>query len=577
MKDVDSRYMLQTRTNTQPWDQVTGVSQDIVNKNFENLFRIYPQMSSMDAMSSRGRIVAKLEPPKILIPAGTYGSNTSEVLFLLRFKSGSVYDEEGMFLVEDLAGWVIAYSVPLKTFSDDPSKAKTFTSNNEQQREEALSQSLRERLKLNGKELPGQYSIERLYAKLSSAKFSDPDTAHSVAVIDGEKLAWSDWATDNYDAYDKLKSFIERWAIDQDKNGRNAMGYNIQLKGMFLKSTYARFDRLILPTDLVYQTHAYKSAPLCPDGKTSEDGFGGRNALLYCEMVEHRQRPDDFKLVWSGNFTTMPSSPGASDAIEGTFLMNRDVFLERFILPKIRQLNQASEICHLLPRGEQDGDRISCHAPYTTSVDHNLSISSPCYDFVDINKTNNINLANGYRFKKVNIQPPDDSWATKQNSTQVSVTWQRGSPILTIEGTMTSHEVMEWDQGGDPNTTSWERRNLDTYTAKWKITMTFCTIPGPNNNGILGVKFDTGDDHCCGVSVTLARDHNNLEEKGRDQAMLKSFKARFSEIVPQITRSIEEKVAQSGGFIFPGNGVFSFKNPAFTQWGDLVAEIDYLP
>lgn len=85
MKDTVSRYMLQTTTKTGEWDQVTGVSQGTINQNFENLFKLNPKMAVMDRRVGKARINAKLLAPRIIIPAGVDGKNTSGVLFLLRY------------------------------------------------------------------------------------------------------------------------------------------------------------------------------------------------------------------------------------------------------------------------------------------------------------------------------------------------------------------------------------------------------------------------------------------------------------------------------------------------------------
>ncbi|KAK9773262.1 hypothetical protein SCAR479_09991 [Seiridium cardinale] len=598
MKDVDSRYMLQTRTNTGSWDQVTGVSQGIINNNFENLFRLYPKMAFMDSMGEDGRISAELESPKIVIPGTGTATNSDEVLYLMRFKSGSLYNRFGQYIIEDLSGWVIAYSVKLHQFSDDPRKAPKLTSKLEQVRQENITQSLREKVKMEEKALPQRYSIERLYTKLSSAKFSDPDKEYSRAVVlddngDPAPIAWADWASENYEAYSRLRTFIEKWAIDQDNAGRNAMGYNIQLKPeaeeVINKTTYE-------PTDLVFQTYPYRQIDSCKTGTTGDDLLGSRNAFLYCEMTQDRQRPDDNGLVWSGNFTTLPSTPTAGDAIEGTFLLSREVFLECFLLPQLRTLNQATDFCHGLPSGEQKGSKISCTTPYNISYDpKNPSVDLPCYDWKNLNPDNLIRSANGYRYMKVNEEPAGGGYVEMKNTSKqsnlrartrdemtVDVTWEKGSPKLTVTGHVTSNEYLYWDQGGDIKQGEWDMNNLwarwcDKYTATWTMSMTFKTVEGPNGNGILDVDFDTGANHGCGIDVTLDADHLNMEEEGQEKIMKQKLIDRFTDVIPKLTDSIRNKIQGKGRFVFPGNGVFSFKEPAFTKWGDLVAKINYLP
>ena len=86
LDDTQSRLWLQTKTHSgQEWDQVLGVSQRIINANFEQLFQIYPEMSDMyNSDDQTGIIDAKLLAPQVLIPGGNSSVSRSELLFQLR-------------------------------------------------------------------------------------------------------------------------------------------------------------------------------------------------------------------------------------------------------------------------------------------------------------------------------------------------------------------------------------------------------------------------------------------------------------------------------------------------------------
>lgn len=87
LNDTESRQWLQTKTQSgHNWDQVLGVSQRIVNRNFQRLFELYPEMSEMyNTNDTTGMIDAKLLSPQILIPGGNSSVGRSEVLFQLRY------------------------------------------------------------------------------------------------------------------------------------------------------------------------------------------------------------------------------------------------------------------------------------------------------------------------------------------------------------------------------------------------------------------------------------------------------------------------------------------------------------
>lgn len=84
--DVESRLWLQTKTQSgQNWDQVLGVSQRIINKNFEQLYNMYKtDMGDMYDSNEVGMIDAKLLAPRIIIPGGNTSANKSLVYFQLR-------------------------------------------------------------------------------------------------------------------------------------------------------------------------------------------------------------------------------------------------------------------------------------------------------------------------------------------------------------------------------------------------------------------------------------------------------------------------------------------------------------
>lgn len=111
-----------------------------------------------------------------------------------------------------------------------------------------------------------------------------------------------------------------------------------------------------------------------------------------------------------------------------------------------------------------------------------------------------------------------------------------------------------------------------------KITLKTSPLP-PHNNGVLDVDIDCGTNNDC--KIELKRDpnskHHNMDENGHMEGVLADLKARFSNVVPEISKAIRESVQGSGRFFFPGSGVFAFSKPAFTKWGDLVAIVDYLP
>lgn len=177
--DWQSRYELTTRTGKGEFDQVLGLSQGIINENFKKLYDMYPELRKYYfSEAGIGKIDAELEAPKILIPSGKRATNYTHVLFqiwydkigvrtyrfsdtyyLHSFKSGTLTNNTDRLAIQDLKGWSIAVSVEVagEDLSTDKIKDPAVIAARKK-KQEWLAENF---------EVPNDYSIERLYAKLS--------------------------------------------------------------------------------------------------------------------------------------------------------------------------------------------------------------------------------------------------------------------------------------------------------------------------------------------------------------------------------------------------------------------------
>jgi hypothetical protein len=89
----------------------------------------------------------------------------------VRFKSGQLFTAHGQLSIEDLSDFVISFPVELGQFSDDPAKTPSDMNSYTLETQQQITKSLRETIKLEDKPLPTDYSIERLYTKLSCKYF----------------------------------------------------------------------------------------------------------------------------------------------------------------------------------------------------------------------------------------------------------------------------------------------------------------------------------------------------------------------------------------------------------------------
>ncbi|USP80419.1 hypothetical protein yc1106_07693 [Curvularia clavata] len=617
LPDTESRYWLQTETKTGHWDQVVGISQGIINSNFEQLFKLYSaDMADMySSVDDVGRIDARMLAPRLLIPGGK-SSRNNELIYQLRFEFGSMYNSAGKALIEDLTGWVISVPVTLdikpEVLDSKTNPSPEAIENNKKQHDFVKNQF----------NLAGDYSIERLYAKLSSARWNQFIPEHSIAGLTdkGEEIPLINWQLSNSELWLKLTNWLSYWAAQQDLKGRNLIGVSFQLPKE--------------PTDMMHQTYPYRCVPRqVPVGVEGFTGAGTRNALLYCEKIKGNPRPDDTSMVWSGNFTTQPSTLDANDAIDGTFLLGRHVFMEEYLLPQLKRLNQASEIFFEKPYGELQNNNVYCITPFKVGIDPKTPVfTDKVYNFTNINPKNKRNQESGYRFIKINeteeltydnharnkpslkaqvrtSMTPEQirtslTRANPENDTaemKVDVKWATGTPKLTVTGETLIKENLRWDQGTEP--TNWNSLwawVYDEYTVTWKLELEISTKKPPTpeekekevnpqqptsqeqdkadagglqQNGVLDIKIVSGPD----LDVKWKPDQVHIKDDDKRDEIKSRVTKQFTDNVPVIIGNVKQQLEGAGRFVFPGNGVFDFTDPRFTQWGDLVAKIDYKP
>jgi hypothetical protein len=305
-------------------------------------------------------------------------------------------------------------------------------------------------------------------------------------------LTWQSRPKNAY-AAQGLEFWLGVWATTQEKAGLNSIGVSF-------KSAQAKVpSRRFVPTSLTHQVHQYQSKKNgWENGKTGFGGAGDCNCLMYLEMVDNRPKPKDPRLIWSGNFSTLPRNP-TDPGIRGTYLLTHDIFMKQYLLPEFRALNRASDIVHK-PLSFEIGkdDQLSgviMHYGVGYDPEHPTD-SDGVYDFDPVFDPNNERKVIAYRWYKKNVQnkngpveqeqksPKTDCWGrawtegrslsasevhcdfrlTEFNSIadvmETTVKWSAGSPTVTLEGTAVSKEHSLW--------TPWGTKNFDNPTSSFQ-------------------------------------------------------------------------------------------------------------
>ncbi|KAE8309261.1 hypothetical protein BDV41DRAFT_580693 [Aspergillus transmontanensis] len=569
--DFESRIDTSTRTDNGAYDQVIALSQGLINENFQKLYDLYPELRDFKAGNEDvGIFTGKLLAPRVLIPGEDKGSFLlGEVFFQFRFKSGSFTNPRGGVVVSDLSDWVFTIPVPITAEElSDPKQKKQFS----------------ERF-----DYPGDYSIERLYMKLSVANWDRLDYTLSLAKEHGKQVKYMDWKSDNSDSALSLEFWLGQLMNYLEKKSVNSLGLS------FKSPPEIRSDATFVPRLLVNQVHHYKSAKNgAANGQTGIGGAADCNCLMYLEMVEGGgPEPADRRLIWSGNFATQPES-ATEKGVQGTYLLHRPLFMDKIVLPQLRALNQASEIYHYKPtfdKSDKDDNHFAVILRLDTGHDPNIEFDDGGeYDFKPVTDPADPKRVVSYEWNKTNSQSTEVEkqrgylfWAKASTEDQMktSVTWTPGSNQIILSGSTISKEKSYWTKTKDDfnNPSSYFE---DEYTVKWSLKLKLVTTPpvkkanGERSSSSLQIVPERPEDQpITSMSVAFSPDQHNMRMNGHNAVLEAALKARMNDQIGRVVENMQKGLEVTGKFTYPGNGVLIFEKPVVGLYADLNAQVSY--
>lgn len=570
--DVASRLGTHLRTVNGAYDEVVAISQGVVNKSFAELAKLYPDSMGKMHWEQPGSVTidAELYPSTILLPGNT-GSNLSKIYYQIRFKTGTLKTADGE-IDEKLDNWIIAVQCDLEKqdIADDPKDDRRTRERKKKQRE-FIQQHFA---------IPGDYTVQRLYAKLTDAYWSDFVYSQSYFGLDpdGHERNWEDFTDDIGDENTvTFKNILSTWAESQEKKGLTLLGVQLTLPPTTqldpLKPTYA-------PTSMRHQIYPYLDEKGLPS-----TGFGGKadaNSILYCEMVTGNPMPKGVQLDPVGNFC-YPAVPNGAPGLDGTFALNHDIFIKRFLLPSLQPLNQISVIRpYDTEFSAPNSWTITYNQPLDISFDRDHpSIWDQVYEFHVDSETK----PTEYRFTKSSPNrsrfknPHADSWYAGDDSssiTNVTVRWESGKALLRIAGA-TDYLYDHVSSSNEDLSNPWTALRY-TFTVRWNFDIDVTT----SENGVLEMKLSGYP--ATGNPANL-KVENTRFEKGDftfiPADMIQRIETKMSSGIGshlvKLRENLEKAFKSSGRFIYPGNGQLDFKNPMFNNNGDLLSEIHYKP
>ncbi|PLB53296.1 hypothetical protein P170DRAFT_379929 [Aspergillus steynii IBT 23096] len=583
MTDSDVALRLKTSCATAHahYDQVVAVSQKIINDSFDDLYNQFPEYGQVDFSNRRiGSIKGSLYSPRLLLGGGV-GADISltSALYVMRFKDGEITipadDDNDPDQVEPLAGWNLAVTIDLKTQSVvvDPDADP-----DEQERQQAIWDFI------HGKfDVPGDYSIQRLYAKLADAHWRDFDYANSQFGVntDGSPRSWGQLIKQYPYLETDLQIMLNHWALEQEQKGLTTTGIKFTLpppdKIDPLKPTFQ-------PTAMVHQVYGYTNPGKgVPDPVISYDVPGDLNALLYCEMVADHELPKDRQLASAGNFTTQASTIGGP-RIDGTYALSHQLFLESFLLPMLQAFNKTSIIY------PTDGSFSSSGS--ASQIDWNFAVGNDgvhqdsADEFFVFNPVTNIDTpadATAYRFSKQytsSLSPHGHNTEygvygsyDATGSCQVDFKWNPGEQRFTLSGSSVYKYDIEWaDNDAMQRPYGWLR---DTFECHWSMGINIDSVEG----GVLKLSVNAGSksDGDAKVTQTQHEQQQSVSPEGQAERIQAEIVNQISTHVQTLEQNLAKDFQTSAQFVYPGNGTFNFSAACVGNTGEILATVEYQP
>ncbi|GAP90433.1 hypothetical protein SAMD00023353_4500050 [Rosellinia necatrix] len=582
---VDSDTTLRLRTSTATahghYDQIVAVSQKIINESFDNLYEVYPEYGVVNFSNRRvGDIKGNLNSPRLLLGGGL-GSDISltSALYVMRFKDGQISipadDDDDPDQVEDLAGWNLAVTIDLGEQSvvvnpdaDPDTKAD----------QQALWDFIHNKF-----DVPGDYSVARLYAKLADAHWSNFDYDNSQFGYNPDKTprSWAQLKKQFVGIDISLPFMLKNWATTQEKKGLTTTGVKFSLPPPDeIDPNTPTFQ----PTALIHQVYGYKNPDKgVPKPVISYDPPGDLNSFLYCEMVSNHELPSDKQLAGSGNFTAQATEIGGP-RIDGTYVLSHQLFLETFLLPMLQAFNKTSIIFPNTPSFSASGGDSTIYWSYAIGNDgQHQDSTNDFFKFQPVYDPETPADATSYQFKteyKNKLDPIGhntnsgtygsfDATAT----TQVDFKWTPGNAGFSLSGTTVYKYDLEWSENWDMvRPFGWLR---ETFQSTWSMNINIVSV----QDGILKLGVDAGTSKDCNTNVvqTQTERQQTWSPEGQSESIRSSIVNQIGSHVQTLETNLAQEFQTSAQFVYPGNGTFNFSDPQVGKTGEILATLEYKP
>ncbi|KAF3055500.1 hypothetical protein CFAM422_012994 [Trichoderma lentiforme] len=568
--DKASRLKTHLRTADGRYDQGLAVSQGIINSSFGKLYDRYPAMQSLSYDVGIAKMEAEMLSSRLIIPEA--GMNLGKIIHQLRFKTGTftVANSAKPTKLDNFIIGVIC-DLDLQFVKERPDETP-----DEKRQREFIEKEFK---------VPGDYRLERLYSKFTSAQWNHFDLYNSQYYdADGNPMTYAEWQAKDPPGAAAFGILLSMYATDMEKDGLSTLGLKITLPDLRGTATYAYvqydlFDpgfglsntnrHLTVPTEMIHQIYPYRDEQ--GQSEYGDTPKGDRNCLLYLEVVQRAdgsdgQLPDSKQVGYSGNFCypSLNSVPG----VDGTFLLGSPLFMGRYLLPELQMLNEASSIYP--ERNTYDGTGGWVFPTYYGSDPRYSSYKNDAYGF----KQSDDRLKWVYEKNDDNSTPvsadsePGRWWSSDHwSKATTTATWNPGSDlVVTIKGRYEYYRGITFadnKQLTNPSTYSKEK-----YTGDWTLDVRMVA-----ESGILKLSVESADDLGFAVTGEVEVSENLGHYENNKEVLRDYIKGVIKPRLQVLRDSLRDTFQGDHQFVFPGTGQLEFDNVTFNNEGDIIAGV----
>ncbi|KAI0010771.1 hypothetical protein F4779DRAFT_576048 [Xylariaceae sp. FL0662B] len=546
MSDADKASRLTITTYTvgdEYYDQVLALSAQVVNDGWEKLTETYTDLQRIDFEDEDvGKLNGELLPCRISFD----GTNRAgiKVFYQIRFKSGTLQSPSGS-LTQDIAGWVLTVSVAVA-----------------EQQENEMTPEQAQYIKDNFN-VPGDYSLARLYADLTDAHWNDMVTDRSTFGVndDGTPITWEQWSKANPSLKIKLISFLASWVDYMRTRAYTTLGVKVVIP---TPEEQNPLDPTFPPTAMLHQGFRYQNDQT-PVGVAKDF-----DCIMYCEQLMERPLPTRTFIADGGNWC-YPEF-GSSPAVYGTFNISGQIFFQRKngLLEHIRPFCRLSEITlkdvSISPAGMNHYFNVGYNPDHTSAEDNYFL---PTIDETEFRYVWNMTHLNQ------NGKTLDSGryYFCSHNSDQtVALAWKPGSNTIDLSGKTTYQYASQFWHNSD-------KVNLDanleeSYTATWDVPILIETDDEGRLTLVLGK-------HPSEVLVDVVLDYSKEYNIETRQDSIPGYMGGIQGTLQNALLTVQNNLAQifatTGQWVYPGNGTLYFRDPMFNNYSDVLATVEYKP